>query len=244
MSGRVLRVGTAWGVAMACAALAAVFAGRGAERAESAATMGAMKTTSCAGTAVATTFMLPSAAELQARHRAQPSQVWLDLSILGDDFAPGTYVSHGPHVASARVSQFDWSGMLPGFTHYYRVNGLFPNGWQRIAGGEFQTPDCVLITSYDCALDTGYVNVEFNLAAAPGAVEQWIDLSWKPLSYRHAAFINAGPFPPSGARFVWQGIVPLRTHHFRFNARYGNGGWVQQGAGTFYTPECRFLPAA
>jgi len=63
---------------------------------------------------------------------------WLDLSLSDNGFVPGTFVSAGPLSGSA--SSFVWNGLLPGTTHYWRVNTFSPSlGWQSSASGVFAT---------------------------------------------------------------------------------------------------------
>jgi hypothetical protein len=54
-------------------------------------------------------------------------QQWLDISLFNNRFAPGTFVGIGPFPAG--TSNFVWSGLRPGLTHFLRINTLSPYGW-------------------------------------------------------------------------------------------------------------------
>jgi len=67
-------------------------------------------------------------------------QQWLDLSVFNNGFAPGTVVGVGP--LSPDAWGFVWDGLLPGVTHYVRVNTLTPWGWYPSATAAFTTGYC------------------------------------------------------------------------------------------------------
>jgi hypothetical protein len=61
---------------------------------------------------------------------------WLDISLVDNGFRPGTFLGAGP-LPSGQKS-LTWSGILPGFTHYWRVNSLMPDGtWRPSETGVF-----------------------------------------------------------------------------------------------------------
>ena len=65
---------------------------------------------------------------------------WLDLSIFGNGFAPGSFVtapSFGPGAWG-----FVWDGLLEGATHFARLNTLTRAGWMPSATLPFYTPIC------------------------------------------------------------------------------------------------------
>jgi beta-lactamase family protein len=65
---------------------------------------------------------------------------WLDLSIFGNGFAPGTFVT-----ATAFSPQgwgYRWDGLLEGTTHFVRVNTLTRSGWMASDTLPFYTPIC------------------------------------------------------------------------------------------------------
>jgi hypothetical protein len=173
--------------------------------------------------------------------------MWVDLSLFGNNYAPGTFLGAGAFGPGAR---FDWQGMLPGVKHYYRVNALFATGWRNLGQGTFTPPDCRIILRFDCHPGVDEVTLEFNVPpAAPIAgstpVEQWIDLS---LSSRRFLSLEAaaGPLPGAGTRYTWPGLLFARNHYYRINARYAGSfnDWRIQATGDFVTPDCRLLPAA
>src|SRR4051812_17842744 len=53
-------------------------------------------------------------------------QTWIDLSIYGNFFQPGTFIGAGSFKASD--GYFEWRGMLPNTTHYVRINQQLANG--------------------------------------------------------------------------------------------------------------------
>jgi hypothetical protein len=65
---------------------------------------------------------------------------WVDLSIFGNNFAPGTFIGAGPF--QPRSWGFIWSGLLQGTTHYARVNTLTSQGWMPSRTLQFYTPVC------------------------------------------------------------------------------------------------------
>jgi beta-lactamase class A len=65
---------------------------------------------------------------------------WLDISLFNNRFAPGTFVGIGPLPSTA--SSFAWSDLLPGTTHFLRVNTLSPYGWEPSRTIAFATQDC------------------------------------------------------------------------------------------------------
>jgi hypothetical protein len=65
---------------------------------------------------------------------------WLDLSVVNNGFAPGTFIAAGPF-APDRWG-FVWPGLLQGTTHYARVNTLTREGWKSSSTLAFYTPVC------------------------------------------------------------------------------------------------------
>ena len=153
------------------------------EAAPSAATVrNFIRSSFCSATGTTTTFAIPSAEELESQYEAVPSQIWIDLTLFQNGYAPGTFLAAGPFPAGARPASFDWSGMLVGVEHFYRMNALFPDGWKTIGSEKITTPDCVRILRYDCHPGVNTVTMEWNVPpAAPIAgstpVVQWIDIT-------------------------------------------------------------------
>ncbi len=53
-------------------------------------------------------------------------QVWIDLSIFDNGFAPRSFIGAGPF--SGSNTSFTWSGLKPSMTHYVRINQQMANG--------------------------------------------------------------------------------------------------------------------
>lgn len=70
---------------------------------------------------------------------------WIDLSLFNDNFAFGTFYGIGPFPAG-QSSQI-WSGLLPGYPLFLRVNTLTPSAWVSSQTVFFQTrADCQTAT--------------------------------------------------------------------------------------------------
>jgi|GEM_PF-2093753 len=65
---------------------------------------------------------------------------WLDLSLVNNGFAPGTFVSAG--ALAPQSWGFVWTGLLEGTTHFARVNTLTRAGWLPSQTLAFYTPVC------------------------------------------------------------------------------------------------------
>jgi hypothetical protein len=62
---------------------------------------------------------------------------WVDISLTNNNFAPGTFVSNGPHASN--VNFVIGPGMQPGVTFFVRVNTLTSTGWYPSVTLQFQT---------------------------------------------------------------------------------------------------------
>jgi hypothetical protein len=94
---------------------------------------------------------------------------WLDLSLINNDFVPGTALSAGP--LSPSQSGYSWDGLVPGSWHFARVNTLTPYGWSPSGPLAFLTPD-------DCRY--------------PGATQSY----YPPAPPSHC--LNLNPYEPAG----------------------------------------------
>ena len=65
---------------------------------------------------------------------------WLDLSLVNNGFAPGTFVSMGS--LAPQTWGWVWTGVLEGSTHFARVNTLTAAGWKPGETLAFYTPVC------------------------------------------------------------------------------------------------------
>src|SRR5215213_5329210 len=50
-------------------------------------------------------------------------QYWVDLSLLDNGFAEGTFLG-----LPSNAERLTWAGLLPGLAHYWRVSALTPDG--------------------------------------------------------------------------------------------------------------------
>ncbi len=71
---------------------------------------------------------------------SKTGQQWLDLSVLNDGFAPGTFLSAGPFPGDRWG--LVWPSLQQGTTHYARVNTLTSQGWMASSTLAFYTPVC------------------------------------------------------------------------------------------------------
>jgi peptidoglycan/xylan/chitin deacetylase (PgdA/CDA1 family) len=78
---------------------------------------------------------------------------WLDLSLFANNFAPGTFIGAGPlvHSQSSQV----WDGLIPGTTHYVRVNTLTAIGWRVSPTLQFRTISCTSAPRVQLTFDDG-----------------------------------------------------------------------------------------
>jgi beta-lactamase class A len=65
---------------------------------------------------------------------------WLDLSVQGASFAPGSFVGTGPLPASR--SSFTWEGLAGGTLYHWRINTLGGGEWGASPTGTFFTLPC------------------------------------------------------------------------------------------------------
>jgi hypothetical protein len=120
--------------------------------------------------------------------------------------------------------------------------------------------NCGVVEAQECRIGdpAGLLSVQFGIAEAhprlgQPAIEQWFDITLfsnprTPIldnGFLPGTFIGAGPFPPAGTHFTWQGIRPGLRHHYRLNVLYAGNPplWVQQYSGSFVSLDCRGLPA-
>jgi hypothetical protein len=69
-----------------------------------------------------------------------PSTVYADLSIVDSRFFPGTFIGYGQIVPAQQY--LVWDGLLPGRTHFFRLNGFGPFGWMPSQPISFTTIAC------------------------------------------------------------------------------------------------------
>lgn len=189
-------------------------------------------------------------------------QVWVDLTLFNNNFAPRTFLGAGPFEPRAfGATGFLWPGLEQARTHYYRLNALTVEGrWIELGRGTFETIDCGVVERMECQIGhpDALLGVQFGIAAAfsppeSPALQQWFDLTLhaNPRNrlldngFPPGSFIGAGPFPPEGTHFWWSGIRPGLRHFYRLNTLYGGAmaGWQQQYSGSFVSLDCARLPA-
>jgi hypothetical protein len=184
---------------------------------------------------VAVTFSWPQASGAY--------QVWLDLSLSDNGFAPGTFTALGP--LSPDTTSYTWDGISPGLPHYYRVNALYTDGWHILKSGGFVSGQCqeqsasIQRTTQECSTNApGKVNVTFSWAPslAPGS-KQWLDLSLFDNGFAPDTFIGMGPTAGEESTFTWDGLEPGARHYWRVNTLTLDG-WHPSQTGSFTTLSC------
>lgn len=177
---------------------------------------------------------------------------WLDLSLFDNGFAPDTFVSVGP--LGADVAQLPWDGLLPGKTHYLRVNTLGPYGWEPSPTLAFVTGVCgvappppppppipapagqVTVQQTCSVANPGWVSVALTWVSRTEGPE-WVDLSLLNNDFAAGSFVGLGPLDQRASSFTWDGLVPGRNHFLRVNT-LTPGGWVASGTASFTTGFC------
>jgi len=171
------------------------------------------------------------------------SAVWLDLSLSGEDFAPGTFAGVGPLAPTA--TSYTWDGLSGGLLHYYRVNALTRDGWHPVASGSFSSGYCSAANPslqpirQECVAgaNPGGVRVRFSWTPNLHNKGQWLDLSLSDDPFAPGKFVGAGPLPSGIATYTWEGLVPNAVHYWRVNELVG-GRWFTSQTGSFVTLPC------
>jgi hypothetical protein len=243
---------------MAAAALTALHAhGDGPVAASAARPVNFVVSQSCpvAFTEPTVAFAIPGSDDLEALGAAGAQQIWLDLSLFNNGFAPSTFAAAGPFAPRATAFEFQWPGIDKSRVHYYRLNALRGGQWIELGRGVFEAVNCWGIEGMSCQA-AGAVAVRFGIAAAYSsparpALQQWLDLTVmaNPRSpavhngFLAGTFVSAGAFPVSATHFTWTGISPGLRHWYRKNVLYADGRWDQVYGGSFLPLDCRDLPA-
>jgi hypothetical protein len=212
----------------------------------------------CGLDGVTLTFGLPGTDEAAALtgRGDYPDEVWIDISLFNNNFAPRTFLGAGPFGPPAIDDAgywFTWPGLIDARQHYYRFNALMDGRWMELGRGSFVTIDCFRVTGQSCE-DDGEVTVTFELPLNDPVdrlptVEQWIDIRLgNSFDFPRGGFIGAGPFPPPVASpplqpFHWRNILPARQHSYRVNQLMTNGQWDTHSRGGFTSLDCRNLVA-
>ena len=172
-------------------------------------------------------------------------QTWLDLSLFDNGFASDTFVGVGP--LTPETLWFEWDGLLPGRTHYIRVNTLTPTGWLASPTAAFTTGVCAKPTasggsvSQSCS-EWGYLHAAFSWISG-GGDSQWLDLATDPEWISYDMWMAYGPFSPQTALHEMV-ILPGYTYWWRINT-HSAAGWSPSPVWTFVAPaSCAPGPAA
>lgn len=200
-------------------------------------------------------FLIPQreeAAQRVAEHGGPgtvPDQVWIDISLVDNGFAEGTYLGAGPFLPPvAGTASFVWSGLVPGRLHVYRLNARVGDRWFELGSATFETPDCKVVRALSCNSGPPSSSVSFVVSPAARSeqggvpIQQWLDLSLFDGRFAPGLFLGIGPLPVSGTSLLLPGIQPASRHYFRVNADYGPEGWRVLAEGTFLSMNCFGLP--
>jgi hypothetical protein len=159
---------------------------------------------------------------------------WVDLSVLDDTFAPGTFAGYGP--LGADQTSLRWDGLEPGTVYFWRVNASTPAGWFASSSGSFVAcgGPALLPGSIVCEADgTATVHFRWAPSSVPSDV-QWLDLTVHDNGFAPGTFLSAGPIPTNAQSLTWPGIEANRMHYFRVSAHTA-WGWQ-------FTHTSSFLP--
>lgn len=185
---------------------------------------------------------------------ARPDEVWIDLSLFNNGFAPGTFLGRGPIPVIGEPALVPWDNLLAGRMHYYRVNARVGAQWYVYERGAFETPDCNNVLRLFCdEAESNAVHVAFavhqpGILERNAPVETWLDLSLSNNNFRAGTFIGAGPFPgsppfgePYGTLFEWRNVQLAGRHYWRTNTLFRPSGWLTQRQGSFLSLQCNTL---
>ena len=85
-------------------------------------------------------------------------------------------------------------------------------------GADLQRPEVT-------CLSASVASVRFAWTPAPGATQQYLDLSTADLGWAPGSFLSAGPLQPTEASYTWQGLKGGTPHFWRINSQTADG-WV------------------
>jgi hypothetical protein len=195
----------------------------------------------CDAGGVTATFVIPNGTYL-AQELGRPEQIWIDLSLFDNGFAPGTFVGFGPHTAEdVNRKIVDWQGLLSGRRHYYRLNALIDGAWRQMAPvAAFDTPNCFDINGLECDEANVTNTVYFESAPRGGAapLSKWVDISLFDNNFGAGTFLGTRV---EGNYVIWQGMKPAAVHYYRMNWEYSQG-WATQSRGSILTLDCSDMP--
>ena len=146
---------------------------------------------------------------------------WLDLSLADNGFAPRTFVGVGP--LSPVQDAFSWEGLLPGATHFVRVNTITPQGWVSGPAYAFTTRSChapasrPVLFEQHCGTTPGTVSVTLRWTPADEG-QEWVDLSVFNNGFAPGTYIGDGPLADGTDALVWSGLLERTSHTVRVNS--------------------------
>lgn len=127
---------------------------------------------------------------------------WFDLSLSNNGFVPGSFVGIGP--LGYNQTSFTWDGILPGLTHYLRVNTLTPYGWS-------VSPTFSFTTRGDCSYGGSTISVV-------------------PQPYQQMVMMPVNGFCTAGAGWFMQNGYCYTTSQLNVSAGCAGGGYVLNGS--------------
>lgn len=209
----------------------------------------------CNSAGVEVMFLLPSALDAQSALVAQGvsgsvDAVWIDLSLVDNNFLSGSFVAIGPFLSQSDGHAVFWNGLLPGKQHFYRFNALVGERWVQVGAGFFETPDCDVVTQISCDSAEALINkVRFNLAAwRPKGLGpppdkdhpvEWLDLTLWYDFFEGSSVVGTPIHTPTTLEM---NILPGLRHFYRRNVLGVDGRWYAQWRGTFLSLRCDRLP--
>ena len=148
-------------------------------------------------------------------------QEWFDLSLSNNGFAPGTFVGIGP-LASGQTA-FTWAGILPGLTHYLRINTLTPYGWSTSQTMAFTTVDCQYAQSQIAVVTPNQTTFSYPVNGQCPAGTYWQDgLCYGALSFDQSFACQGGSFAYNGTCYYPTGVAAA-------NGQCAAAGLIQNG---------------
>jgi hypothetical protein len=170
---------------------------------------------------------------------------FVDLSLQNNGFAPNTFVGLGPFAAN--VETLTWDGILPGLTHYLRVNTLLNNSWVPSDTLVFTTrTGCASAAATNFRLtnqvcqDDGRVTATFAWNPSAQADEQWFDISAVNDNFT-SPFFGFGPLDDDLATLGIPHLESETRYFVRLNT-FDGSSWASTPTLDFDARECDATP--
>lgn len=180
---------------------------------------------------------------------------WMDLSLTNNNFVPGTFVGMGP--LASNQTTVSWDGILPGLTHFLRINTLTGGGWSTSSTIAFTTRnDCQFVAQpAQVAPGVGASNIGLNQVCLQNGTPrmlltwtssnqgvQWLDDSATSATFE--TFTSVSQLPSGQAGAEWDGLVAGSVHNIRISTSTLSG-WIASPSATFHVrSDCQAQPAA